>query len=210
MDQVVGIGTLITSLALLWSGRRRLEVSSFAATFLSVLELLGIATLLLSLGWWGLVVLSVVNLLAVLVWSVVLALRVEEKLVYAATQSGESKETMKALAKKLNARQELKALGPVEKAELIKLLAERARSASEIETMAVPIGMLKLIHHSSIEWLVERFDRLMRVAGEPADKAMGVADTITTATQRAAAPFAEIVDGLLIAYGGESLDAVAA
>lgn len=119
MSQLVGIGALIASLALLWSGRKRVEFSSFLTTVLSVLELLGLGIAVFSLGWWGAVVLASVNVLAVLIWSVVLASRVETKLVYAGIQASESKETMKGLAQRLAGQKELKVLGPVQRAELI-------------------------------------------------------------------------------------------
>jgi hypothetical protein len=73
-------------------------------TVLSVLELLGLGIAVFSLGWWGVLVLASVNVLAVLIWSVVLASRVETKLVYAGIQANESKETMKGLAQRLRPR----------------------------------------------------------------------------------------------------------
>jgi hypothetical protein len=112
MDQALGIATVIASLALLWSGRRRLEFGSLAATVLTFLELLGLGIAVVSLGWWGIAILGVVNIVAVLVWSVVLAARVESKLVYAAIQADEPSEAMKALAGRLGKRAEMKAIGP--------------------------------------------------------------------------------------------------
>jgi hypothetical protein len=67
MDQALGIATVIASLALLWSGRRRLEFGSLAATVLTFLELLGLGIAVVSLGWWGIAILGVVNIVAVLV-----------------------------------------------------------------------------------------------------------------------------------------------
>jgi hypothetical protein len=128
----------VVSLLLLWSRTKRLEFGSFLTTVLSLLELLGLGVAVFSLGWWGLVALGSVNVMAVLVWSVVLASRVETKLVYAGIQAGESKEEMKGLADRLAKQKELKVFGPVERAELIRLLAERNRSVPEIEEMAAP------------------------------------------------------------------------
>jgi hypothetical protein len=79
---------------------------------LTFLELLGLGIAVVSLGWWGIAILGVVNIVAVLVWSVVLAARVESKLVYAAIQADEPSEAMKALAGRLGKRAEMKAIGP--------------------------------------------------------------------------------------------------
>ncbi|MCW3025659.1 MAG: hypothetical protein JWM29_1091 [Solirubrobacterales bacterium] len=208
MDRALGLTTLIVSLVLLWSRTRRLEFSSLAATVLTLLELFGVGLAVVSLGWSGLVALGVVNLLALLVWSVILAARVESKLVYAATRVGESSTTMKALAKRLGKRRELRTLGPTDRAELISLLADRARNPAEIEDIAVPVAMLRTIHGVKLPWLVERFDRLLRLSGEPASKAIEVADTLEATAQAAATTFTEIVDAFVTFYSGE--DAAAA
>jgi hypothetical protein len=210
MDQALGIATLVASLALLWSGRRRLEFGSLPATVLTFLELLGLGLAVVSLGWWGVAAVGVVNIVAGLVWSVILAARVESRLVYAAIQAGESRETMKALAARLAQRKELKVLGPVERADLVQLLADRARTPGEIEEMAVPIGMLKTIHGSPLPWLVESFDRLLRLTNEPASKAAEAADIIHATAQNSVCTFKEIVDAFMTFYSDESVPEQAA
>lgn len=200
MSQLIGIVALVVSLALLWSGRKRVEFSSFLTTVLSILELLGLGIAVFSLGWWGLVALGSGNVLAVLIWSVVLASRVESKLVYAGIQVGESKETMTRLAKRMAGQKELKVLGPEQQAELIRALADRNRSIPEIEAMAVPIGMLKSIHNVPLGWLAESFDSILRGAGEPASKAHETAAIIHGTAVNAAASFKEIVDSLVVFY----------
>jgi ABC-type transporter Mla MlaB component len=203
VELAVSISTLVASLVLLLSGRRRLEFGSFPATALTFLELLGLGLAVVSLGWWGLGALGIVNFIAALVWSVVLAAKVESKLVYAAIQAGVSKGDMKELAKRLGRAKELKIMGPLERAELIRLLADRNRKLAEIESMAVPIGMLKTIHSAPLPWLVESFDRLLRLTNEPPDKSTEVADTLHGTAQNAAASFEEIVNSFLLFYGGE-------
>jgi hypothetical protein len=205
MDRALAIATLIASLALLWTGRRRLGFGSLTATVLTFLELLGLGLAVASLGWWGFVILGIVNVIAGLVWSVILAARVESKLTYAAIQAGVPTEAMKELAKHLGKRSQLKVLGPQQQAELIRLLAERNRSPDEIEDMAIPIGTLKAIHDASLPWLVESFDRLLRLANEPASKSMEIADTIQGTTQNAVGTFKEIVDAFVIFYSGEAV-----
>ena len=210
MSQLVSIAVLIASLALLWSGWKRVEFSSLLTTVLSILELLGLGIAVFSLGWWGVVVLASVNVLAVLIWSVVLASRVETKLVYAGIQANESKETVKGLAQRLARQNELKVLGPVQRAELIRVLADRNRSVAEIEEMAVPIGMLKTIHSAPLAWLAESFDAILRGAGEPASKARETAETVHGTAVNAAATFKEIVDALVAFYTDEVPEQLAA
>lgn len=204
MIHVVEIASVILSLVLLWSGLKRADFTSFVKTLLTISELAGLGLTVRALGWWGLVVFAVVNAVAVVVWSVILAARVESKLVYAGIQTGNSKEEMQALAKRLGARPELKPLGPVERAELIRLLAERNRSIAEIELMAAPIAQLKAIHDVELAWLVDRFDQILRLAGEPVDKADEVAATIHATATNAAATFRDIVDALVTFYGGDA------
>ncbi len=203
MEFAISIATLVASLALLLSGRRRLEFGSFPATALTFLELLGLGLAVVSLGWWGLGALGLVNIAAALVWSVVLAAKVEAKLVYAAIQARVSRADVKQLAARLGRTKELKVLGPTERAELIRLLADRNRQPDEIEQMAVPIGMLKTIHSAPLPWLVESFDRLLRLTNEPASKSGELADILHATSQNAVASFKEIVDSFLLFYGGE-------
>jgi hypothetical protein len=203
MDQVVGIAVLVVSLTLLWTRIRHLEFGSFLTTVLSLLELLALGIAIYSLGWWGLAALGIVNVIAVLIWSVVLASRVETKLVYAGIQADESKEAMKGLATRLAKQKELKVLGPVQRAELVRLLADRNRTIPEIEDMAAPIGMLKTIHDAPLGWLVARFDSILRGAGEPASKASEAASIIHGTAVNAAASFKEIVDGFSTIYTGD-------
>ena len=68
MERALGLTTLIVSLVLLWSRTRRLRFSSLAATVLTGLELLAVGFAVASLGWWGVVALGLVNVLAVLIW----------------------------------------------------------------------------------------------------------------------------------------------
>jgi hypothetical protein len=204
MQTAIGIIGLLATVGLLWSGRKRLRFRSFLSTLLSLLEVLGTIVAVVSLGWLGFALLAVVNLIAILTWSCVLALRVEEKLRYAATEAGESVAGMKQLAKRLRRQAGLKAIEPVEQAELIKLLAERARSITEIEGMAPAIGSLALLHGAPLPWLVEHFDRLLRVADEPAEKAMEAAATVSASTQQAAASFTEMLEAMIAVYSGEA------
>lgn len=191
---------LALSLVLLWTGRKHLAFGSYVSTVLSVVELAALVIALVSFGCWGLVIVAVVNAIAFVVWGVVLAARVEERLTYAAIQADESQEAMQALARRLRDRHEFAAFGPVKRADLIRLLAERGRSVDEIEAMAAPIALLEVVHKPPLEWFVDSFDRLLRRAGEPASESMRVADVIANSTRRSAATFVETIDALVAAY----------
>jgi hypothetical protein len=198
---VVSIVALLASLAVLWAGIRRFEFGSFTRTVLSMLELLGIAVSVISLGWVGLGLFVGANVIAILVWSVVLASRQQTKLTYASTLCGESRDAMYALARRLRSRHELRNYGPIAIADLIVRLADRNRTTNEIESMAVPIAMLKTIHDVPLDWLVDRFDQIMRLSGET--DPINVADIVHNTTRHSPMSFREALDALVAVYGGD-------
>jgi hypothetical protein len=210
MQTIVGIVGLLTTLGLVWSGRTRLRFSSYAATSLSVLEVLGILVSVISLGWIGLALFALSNVAAVLVWSCVLALRVEANLGPAVTETGEPMTDLKQLASRLRRLEGLRHVDPVEQSELIRALAERGRSIEEIERIAPEIGKLHLLHRADLIWVAERFDRLLRLTGEPAAKAEEVAATVSASAAAGAAPFTEILDAFITFYSAEPPSAEAA
>ena len=110
---------------------------------------------------------------------------------------------MKALAKRVRRAPRSAPVGPIEQSELIRLLAERGRSPQEIELIAPEIGNLHLLHRASLPWLAERFDKLLRLTGEPATKAEGVAATVSASASRWRRPLStEILDGFITFYSG--------
>lgn len=136
-------------------------------------------------------------MIGVLAWSVWLAMQKENLLVYAATQCGVSKQEMEDLHNRLKgSNRAFKQIGQIELARLISLLSQRARTPAEMQQMALPIAMLWIVQEGDLPWLVEHFDRLLRLYGRPASNSMQVADTLTVATQRSAATFCEIVEGM--------------
>jgi Ca2+/Na+ antiporter len=200
MGTVLSALGLVLSLVLLWTGRKHMAFGSYVNTVLSVVEVLALVIAIVSLGWWGVAIVAMVNVVAFLVWSVVLFAQVEERLTYAAIQAGESKETMLALARRLRNQSEFAAFGPIKRADLIKLLSERGRSVEETEAMAAPIALLEVVHKPPLDWLVDHFDRLLRLVGEPASESMRIADIITASTQKSAATFVETVEALVAVY----------
>lgn len=131
-----------------------------------------------------------------------LALKQESLLESAAAESNRTKEDMEALHGRLtDSHTAFERLGPIGTANLIRLLAHRERSPEEIEMMALPIMMLlATFQPGSVEELVEKFDRLLRLTGEPANRAMNIADTLTAGTQASAATFNEMLDALIAFY----------
>jgi hypothetical protein len=89
------------------------------------------------------------------------------------------------------------AIGDHKVAQLIRQLAQRKRSAEETTLMALPIALLWDVHRPAMNGFVERFDRLLRLHGEPAERAMAVADILTTSTSNAADTFDQMSDALI-------------
>jgi hypothetical protein len=65
--------------------------------------------------------------------------------------------------------------------------------------MAHPIALLWVVHRPGLEWLVEHFDRLLRLYGMSADESMRLADVISSATKQSAATFEQMVEGMVAA-----------
>ena len=131
-----------------------------------------------------------------------LAITQENLLNSAAVESNQTKENMEALHRRLtDSHSAFEWLGPIGTANLILLLAHQARSPEEIEMMALPIVMLlAAFEPGSVEELVEKFDHLLRLTGEPANRAMSIADTLTAGTKASAATFNEMLDALIAFY----------
>jgi hypothetical protein len=191
------LGALLTT-AVLWLGFKKLKLSSPVNAALWFLELGALLGSVLFLGWFGWVIFLVANALGVLAWSVYLAAQKERTLTYAATQAGTTKEEMQDLHQYLMTEHEaFMAMDPITVAQLISQLSQRNRSVEEIKQMALPIALLWVVHRPELNSFVERYDRLLRLHGEPASRAMAVADTLTQATQHSAATFEEMLDAMI-------------
>ena len=200
MSVVVGVAGIIVGLALLWSGRKRLQLGTFGSALLSLLDIAVLVVSVVLLGWLGVAVFVVTNLVAFLIVSVRLAAKQEEILLYAATQADTSKEEMSAISKWMqNEGGPFALMGPVVRAELISELAQRARDPDEIRKMSHPIALLWAVHRPPLAWLVERFDQLLRLYGTSADDSMRLADTLSSATKHSAATFEQMVEGMVTA-----------
>ncbi len=69
--------------------------------------------------------------------------------------------------------------------------------------------MLWVIHRPDFDWLVGRFDSLLRLYGEPASASMRFADTLTAATKESAAAFNEMVEAMRAAVTSDAGESAA-
>ena len=202
MEIILEAASVLLALALLWLGLNRIDLSSGPKAAIWVAELLLLVGSIASLGWLGVAILMVANVLGFIGWSIRLAMQKESLLVYAAIQTDSSKEEMQELHGRLQESDKaFRALGPIELAKLIKCLSERGRDPEEIRHMARPIALLQVVHEPPLEQVVEKFDRLLRLYQEPAQNAMSIADKLTTATKLSAATFTEMLDATVAAAG---------
>ena len=152
MEIVLEAASVLLALALLWLGLNRIDLSSGPKAAIWVAELLLLVGSIASLGWLGVAILMVANVLGFIGWSIRLAMQKESLLVYAAIQTDSSKEEMQELHGRLQESDKaFRALGPIELAKLIKCLSERGRDPEEIRHMARPIALLQVVHEPPLE-----------------------------------------------------------
>ena len=126
---------LILSLIVLWAGFRKLELDRPWKAILGILDALVLVTTVVTLGWLGFALTGIASLLGVLGWSIWLAAKKESLLVSAAIQIGSTKQEMQALHGRLYAsHRAFRQVGPIGLADLIRMIAERARRPDEITT----------------------------------------------------------------------------
>src|ERR1035437_4781641 len=93
-----------------------------------------------ALRWIGLAVFVAANVVGLLLYSIRLALKQEMILVEVANRTGSSKEEVESSHARLGQREQLKWVGPIERAEWMREIAYRGRSLEEIESIAPTIG----------------------------------------------------------------------
>lgn len=211
METLIGAMVLVLGLVLLWTGRRRFEFNSFQATLLSLLELAGLVISIIALGWLGVGILLGVNVVAALVWSGILAAKKQSILVDASVQSADmSFEEADEIWDWMGRQKAFAVMRPLERGELIRALAEQARSAQEIRPMAVAIAQLSVIFDCEAVWLTPRFDQVLRLYGKSATDSEEVADTFVTATKNSASTFEEMLTAMIVAGGGSADEGISA
>ncbi len=203
IETLIGAVVLAVSLVLLWSGRQHLDFDSFQTTLLSILEIVGVVVSVVGLGWVGVGIFVLANVLATLTWSVILAVRKQSVLVGAAVRSTSmTREDADALWHWMNRHGAFGVLRPIERAELIRTLAGQARTPDEIQPMSIAVAQLSVIFECEAVWLAPRFDQLLRLYGKSAADSEEVADTLTSATKNSATTFKEMLEAMIIAGGG--------
>jgi hypothetical protein len=194
---------LALGFVLLWTGRRRFEFNSFQTTLLSVLEFAGVVLSVVTLGWLGIGILLGINLIAALVWSGILAARKQSILVNASVQSAEMNvKEVDEVWDWMSKQKAFAAMPPLERGELIRALAEQARSSDEIRPMAVAVAQLSVIFDCDAIWLSPHFDQVLRLYEKTASESEEVADTLTAATKQSAASFEDMLVAMIVAGGG--------
>jgi hypothetical protein len=203
IETLIGAMVLGVSLILLWSGRQHLDFDSFQTTLLSILEIVGIVVSVVGLGWVGVGIFVVANVLAILTWSAILAARKQAVLVGAVVLSTSmTRDEADDLWRWMNRHKAFGVLGAIERAELIRALAGQARTPAEIRPMATAIASLSVIFDCEAVWLAPRFDQLLRLYDEGADDSEKAADILTVATKNSAATFNDMLEAMIIAKGG--------
>jgi hypothetical protein len=90
-------------------------------------------------------------------------------------------------------------LGPIELANSSSVLAREGETPRRSSSWHGRSRFLQVVHEPPLEELVGKFDRLLRLYGEPAQNAMLVAEKLTTATRLSAATFPEMLDATVAA-----------
>jgi hypothetical protein len=197
---------LLVALALLWAGLRGFEWSTPLKAVLSVLDLLALALTTAQLGWLGIALLVGANVLGFLAWGVAGSIYVDAELTAGAALSQTPKGDLRRVYERLQREGDLKVLGPRRQARVVRLLADRARTAQEIEVMGPVVGaMWTITDQPDLEWLVDTFDAIVRLWGKSATEAEEVADLVVAAAQNSAGTVAEMLDGLVAAGGGTAM-----
>lgn len=193
----------MVGLILLWTRRQRYEFNSFQATLLSIFEIVGVFVSMVALGWLGVAILLGINIVAALIWSAILAVKNEAILVDASVQSADmSVEEAGEILDWMKKGEAFAVIRPLQRGELIRALAEQARSPQEIRPMAVAVAQLSVIFDHDVLWLAPRFDQLLRLYDKSASDSEEVADLLVTSTKRSAATFEDMLIAMIVAAGG--------
>jgi hypothetical protein len=203
IETALTAAALVVGLVLLWTRRQRYEFNSFQATLLSILEIVGVFVSMVALGWLGVVILVGINIVAGLIWSAILAVRKEAILVDASVQSADmSVEEAGEIWDWMRKKKAFAVIRPLQRGDLIRALAEQARSPQEIRPMAVAVAQLSVIFDHDVLWLAPRFDQLLRLYDKSASDSEEVADLLVTSTKRSAASFEDMLIAMIVAAGG--------
>jgi hypothetical protein len=203
IETALTAAALVVGLVLLWTRRQRYEFNSFQATLLSIFEIVGVFVSMVALGWLGVAILLGINVVSALIWSAILAVKKEAILVDASVQSVDmSVEEAGEIWDWMSKEKAFAVIRPLQRGDLIRVLAEQARSPQEIRPMAVAVAQLSVIFDHDVLWLAPRFDQLLRLYDKSASDSDEVADLLVTSTKRSAASFEDMLIAMIVAAGG--------
>jgi hypothetical protein len=135
-----------------------------------------------------------VNLRGLLARSVVLASLRDQELEKAATALEEPIDSLTALADRLDSANALVSITPTQRAQVIRILAQRERSIADIELMAGEIGVLAVLEGVDPRWLADRFDAVMSAWGHPAEESNVRAAELHELASRTTVSLADVID----------------
>jgi hypothetical protein len=200
---VVAALGLLVAMALLFAGIKRLSWASPMHALLSGLDLLALGLAVWQLEWLGIALLGVAHLVAFAGWGAAGVIYVDSEVAAAHALGVLDRDAIRPLLGRLNELDSLRPLGPRRRSHLVRLLAERARTAEEIEVMAPPIGLLWTIAHKpDLDWLVERFDTILRLYDETPAQAMRIADSLVEGARQSAATLREMLEAAAVTGTG--------
>ncbi len=133
--------------------------------------------------------------------SIALADSVQTALSSAATSTGHTQEEIGELLDRLNGLNELSAVNPVSRAEVIRILTQH-RSISEIEAIAPELGKLSTLHASDIVQLASDFDSFLQLADLPATESPRIAAELHTMSAAAGLSLPDTVQAFVALLGG--------
>lgn len=201
MDQAwLEAASLVVAISVWWLGIRRVELTSAAKSVVSALELGLLIASVVALRWLGLGIFVAANCVGILVYSVKLAMQKEAILVEVSNRCGSSKDEVYEVHARLSTSDALRWVGPIRLAEWMRQLAYRNRTLAEIEAIAPTIGKLSLVFgEPDPEWLILKFDQILRLNRESASNAASVAETLYGIVNASAATFEEMIEALIAA-----------
>jgi hypothetical protein len=137
-----------------------------------------------------------------IVRSIALADRVQTALCAAAASLDATEAELRELLDRLNLLSELNAVSAVSRAEVIRILAERGRSITEIEAIAPERGKLVTMHAADFVSIADEFDPLLRLAGLSAAEAPRIAGELHAMSAITGLPLHDTIEAFVTLLGG--------
>lgn len=137
-----------------------------------------------------------------IVRSIALADRVQTAVSAAAASLDATEAEVRDLLDRLNLLSELSTVSGVSRAEVIRVLAERGRSITEIEAIAPELGRFATMHAADFVSIAEEFDSLLRLAGLSATEAPRIAGELHAMSAVTGLPLYDTIETFVTLLGG--------